>query len=437
MNEFPSLPCHFHTDDRELLSYIKKHGTWGFLSHESIEKISGLASDKSLAEQLQELVNLWPLVLTDALKHLKLEDTRECDPKFKGKVSYESFFNREALGVKTLQEIMAAFSAFEGLMYGAQPQRYRDHMAHAFRVWIMGHGFLKTAFGGKLSTPGNTFIISPKEWECIWALTALCHDIGYPLSALRHVNDRAKGALHALGVELAGNLSHNLGNYSQPLHDCFLRLMSSKPVLRDDGKDDEKRWFTHLQNKYYMKFLNSLDSLKHGVLSSLVLGRSLVYFLEADYTHDHSAPLKTEDARQFLIRREILRAIAAHTCPEIYHLTFDSLAFLLYVTDELQCWGRPTFESTLVGWQDGLDKPVIVEQLEAKKLRARIKVPKPWADREKGAAHQIGDFSRRIRLAVGSSAFEGIELRFGVATGDGKRGHMLIVKNGRLREKKS
>jgi hypothetical protein len=46
------------------------------------------------------------------------------------------------------------------------------------------------------------------------------------------------------------------------------------------------------------------------------------------------------DARHFLIRQRILRAIASHSCDYIYHLKLD-MSFLLRIIDEMQEWGRP------------------------------------------------------------------------------------------------
>ncbi len=59
---------------------------------------------------------------------------------------------------------------------------------------------------------------------------------------------------------------------------------------------------------------------------------------------DELKPLNFDDAKQCAIRREILRAIACHTCGEIYHISPDTLGCLLIICDELQSWGRPTFE---------------------------------------------------------------------------------------------
>jgi hypothetical protein len=47
-------------------------------------------------------------------------------------------------------------------------------------------------------------------------------------------------------------------------------------------------------------------------------------------------PINIIAAKQFVVRREILRSIANHTCQDIYHLQFNTLSFLLYITDEIQ-----------------------------------------------------------------------------------------------------
>ncbi|GAI92790.1 unnamed protein product, partial [marine sediment metagenome] len=41
---------------------------------------------------------------------------------------------------------------------------------------------------------------------------------------------------------------------------------------------------------------------EHGIVSSLILLRSLSYFLETDLLLDQQSDLKVEDARQFAIR---------------------------------------------------------------------------------------------------------------------------------------
>ena len=75
-------------------------------------------------------------------------------------------------------------------------------------------------------------------------------------------------------------------------------------------------------------------------MSAIIIARILKYFLETDYSLNEDYGFTREDMRQFYIRREILRSIAAHTCDDIYLLYMGSFAFLLRICDDTQEWGR-------------------------------------------------------------------------------------------------
>ena len=66
----------------------------------------------------------------------------------------------------------------------------------------------------------------------------------------------------------------------------------------------------------------------------------LIYFLESDFSINEDYTFDEEESRQFYIRREILRTIAAHTCKDVYHLDMLNFAFLLIMVDDAQEWGR-------------------------------------------------------------------------------------------------
>lgn len=99
-----------------------------------------------------------------------------------------------------------------------------------------------------------------------------------------------------------------------------------------DGADECKNEFWgRIQPKYYLKYAKSLEGFQHGIISTIIIYKMLLYFLESDFNLNDDYIYKNEDARQFYIRREILRAIAAHTCPDAYNIhitTFPSLLFL-------------------------------------------------------------------------------------------------------------
>jgi len=421
MSEFPNLPFTLNKDRKEdgdpfLLECLQRKLTFSYLSEESVNKINKLTLEGKRDDFRflhDELLELWPLVLTDALLELKKHDPREFDCS---NPHMEEFFDPASLGTTELKEVLKGFSEFEGMMYGASPEHYRDHIAHSFRVWIVGHGLLQGSFNSELHAPGcieNK--ITAKEWECMWVIAALCHDIGYPLSHIERINERARDTLKKQGLMHEGDLRFTFSQQMLPFHDTIIKLTASDPVQIDGS--DTKRYLTHIQNKYYLKLLKSFDRLDHGIVSSLLISRALVYFLESDFAHDGYKPLDNEDIRQFFIRREILRAIAAHTCQDIYHLTFNNLALLLYMVDEIQCWGRPTLEETQHEAVDVREGFAEVHQFDERRIVVRIVTrDEAWKQtQQRGVLTQVLKLRRMLRLAVGRKEHLDRELEFTVS----------------------
>ncbi|MBL7139571.1 MAG: hypothetical protein ISS74_01535 [Planctomycetes bacterium] len=411
-----------------------------YLSNDTKNLLRSLRADEDLARNQKAgktLRTLWPMVLRDALKCLKRNDSRETPPGGAGDFEADTFFNELSLGLKNLEEVLKAFDECEPLLYGASPG-YRDHIAHTFRVWAIGHGLLKSAFAGKLHAdmPDGLGDVRVGEWEAMWAIAALCHDIGYFPSAIEDINQKADQALRSQGLYPASGLRYAFSPRLQPLQEAILRLMASKIVKTDAPPEDSERvWFTHLQNKYYMKLVSSFDEMQHGVLSALVLGKSLTYFLESDLCHDNCWPLKGADARQFVIRKEILRAIAAHTCPAIYHLRFDTLSFVLFVVDELQVWGRPTFEKLPAPVSTSKDDKVKIGSFEEKNINVCIELACDWTDDvQKGVKEHVEKtVKQRLRLAVDTEHLRDHILTWEVKPQDGEKpGVLMRLADGKI-----
>jgi len=444
---FPKPPFKLNDEgkgDQVLLDYLKKRSSVSFMSEETRNLLNEISTNENPRDHL--LKEVWPAVLKDALKVLKKNDPREW-PKGKKDNTIGTFFDETSLGVTELQEVLSGFSEFEGVMYGASPEKYRDHVVHSFRVWIIGQGLLKRCFSGILTADTKlSSTISSLEWECMWALVALCHDIGYPLSQLERVNERARNAFTRQGLLPQGDLRFTFSQQMQPFHDALIRLMASKPVKLaentrppkdEEKKEKEKIYVTHLQNKYYLKLLKSFDNLDHGVVSSLLISKALVYFLESDLCHDWWSPLTEEDARQFLIRREILRAIASHTCPDIYHLKFNTLSFLLYMADEIQCWGRPTLTKLQEEPAGIMNGQVEVKEFSDTRIAIIITTDddKKWTEKQKEAISKnwIGRLRKMLRLAVGTPKLEKSYLRFQAQNKKSGQKCYLELKDAKLR----
>lgn len=281
--------------------------------------------DVELNFQDEDLMRgLWKSLIDDAIIFLKKQDTRE------------KYHDDRTLGTDNLLEFLKEFQRFEPILFGAVPN-YREHIAHAFRVFILGQSLIKKAIGFEnIKLKEDMFKISPQEKEAIWCLCSLTHDIGYSLEVIHYINQRVRSMLQKFGnipvQELEYSYFAQFGNISE----FAVKFLSSDIIKM---KKDE--FYTHLQAKYYIKFLSALGNFNHGVISSIILMKDLVYFKESDYGLDQFKPLKIEDARQFMIRKEILRAISSHSCADIYYLGIKNFPFLMTVCDEMQEWGRP------------------------------------------------------------------------------------------------
>lgn len=382
--------------DDLLLEQIRRKKDLGFLGDGTVEAIEGLGDD--LSGKRKMLLELWPRVLTDAIFALKKSDSREY--RSGTGLDARSLFDQASLGVKELRALLEAFQGFEPMLYGATEERYRDHVAHPFRVWMLGHLLLDECLKWRLAADEPLGpAIKAREWKCMWAITALCHDIGYPLEGIEAINRKARGTLRDLGLRPLGDLRFGFSQQMLPFHDTMIRLVASK-LVRPKGR---RTFLTHLQNKYYLKYLKSFDDLRHGIVSALLVSKSLVYFLESDLCRDALKPLKREDARQFLIRREILRAIASHTCLDVYHLRFDTLPFVLYLVDEMQVWGRPTLPEAMQDEQG--EQRTVLHEFSGTAASVEFTVPRhawPSGEEQKGGrlARKLNDLHRVVRLAV-------------------------------------
>ena len=77
----------------------------------------------------------------------------------------------------------------------------RDHVFHAIRVWLLGVFCLlkkinaEDAFITKLGLDGGAnppSKIDFFEYISMWTITALCHDLGYPLEKAEQILDKTR-----------------------------------------------------------------------------------------------------------------------------------------------------------------------------------------------------------------------------------------------------
>ncbi len=320
-----------------------------------ISAINELRDDKSLFEQKTEVAEVWRHLIGKAIVFLKYNDDREM------------YHDDEDYGVEKLYEFFLEFRKFEPLLYGADEQWYRDHLCHMLGVFIVGEYLVRNCLGGfgKILV-GQAKVepeVSADEKEAMWGVISLTHDLGIALEKLPKINPKAEEMLEKFGSLDMQRLAYPF--LRMPLEELTIQFASSDLVESGEGE-----FLTHVQSKYLLKFSEAYEKRNHGIVSCVVLMKNLVYFLETDWSCDSHKPLDLQDAKQFLIRRNILRSIASHSNDNIYYLRIVEFPFLLRICDELHEQERPRlvemFERREVG------REVTVEDFSEKSVHYKI-----------------------------------------------------------------
>lgn len=303
-----------------------------------IEYVKKLYIGSPLHKQREILKELWKYLVGSAIIYLKLKDSRE---KFHDDGDY---------GCDELEEYFDEFCEFEKNLYGSS-EYYRDHLSHLFKVFLLGEyllrddqiGFDKLIVGDE-KLPADKEI-SIDEKEAMWCLSALTHDLGYPLEKIYKISESSRNMVRSFDME---TISFNISQRGQTLNDFIIKFISSALVKNPDDEE----FFVHIQPKFLWKLTRAWEQFDHGVNSALLIFKKLVYFLESDYCLDKLKPMNSDDAKQFLIRNQTLKAIAVHHCNYVYHLSLFDFSFFLRIIDEMQEWGRPRLKDLFEPFPD-------------------------------------------------------------------------------------
>lgn len=349
-------------------------------------KLDNLKGCRDIYRHYEDVYVLWVELVEKSIKCLRYHDERE---PFKENPTKEPVVH----GMDKLADYFKKYSDFEGLLYGAD-KYYRDHVFHVFRTWATGVYILLSndmAMLKKVKTDGvaaTDLGISGQELLSMWTVAALCHDLGYPLEKARNVLSKTKEMTQSIigDSEIWADLSFS--GIQEEINLLILRFISSKMLVNSEDIPGEQYCKMRVQPKYYIKLCKSLEKYAHGVLSAIVLSKSLVYFLESEFGVNEDYYFKQEDHKQFYVKREILRAIAFHTCPDIYHMSAASLPFLLILCDEVQNWDRRCWtdhyegieNTTTVEFEEITPSTIIVNEslgrVNAKKIPDIVKMAK-------------------------------------------------------------
>lgn len=323
-----------------------------------------------------EIKDIWKLVIQKSIKCLRYFDSREpyLENQSKHPVAY---------GVEELSDYFDKYINFESMLYGGG-KYYRDHVIHVFRVWLLGLECLLDDDGKYLKRIEIQPEVEINSFEkiSIWSMIALTHDLGYPLEKAQGIIDQTKDMMKCFISNPSVSMDLSFNGIQNNMNDFVVRFMSSKmhevndKCPKEESKECEKKFVARLQSKYYFKFQKSLEGYNHGILSAIIIYKLLRYFLESDFSINEDYQFDQEESRQFYIRREILRAVASHTCRDIYHLNMLSFAFLLIVVDDAQEWGRKRISELYVNKDSTYEFCSIVPEFETKEIQHEEKTIK-------------------------------------------------------------
>lgn len=350
----------------------------------------------SIYQKSEEVKKLWATLIEKAIKCLRYFDVRE---PF---ISSETRRNPIAYGINDLIKYYNAYDDFESLLYGSN-KYYRDHLVHAFRTWLLGiyimllnddsrddiedrvEGERVKLFIESIKIEGveneSTAIsenINLFEKISIWTVIALCHDLGYPLEKSQQILNKTRVMMDYFIANPRIWSDISFSGVQDNINDYIIKFMSSKMVDAPNKEGEtEQKYHGRIQPKYFIKFTKSLEKYNHGIISSLIIYKMLLYFIESDYNMNEDYLFDDKEKRQFYIRREILRSISAHTCEDIYHLRLTTFSALLINCDELQEWGRKRWSDFYTGSNED-NVSIEIEKFNPKEIHVKqtIKIKK-------------------------------------------------------------
>ena len=338
----------------------------------SLEKTSSSlesGDDYAIFDYEDVITALWKQLIEKSIICLRHFDSREPFLRNDNKVP-------QAYGIDNLVQYFKQYREFESSLYGSV-KYYRDHVIHVIRVWLLGMDLLIRNDCSYLKSMSIDKSENYNYYEkiSVWTLIALTHDLGYPLEKSIEIFDKTRSMMKAFLSNPQVSMDLSFSGVQDSMNDFVLRFMSSRMKESENNKVGESQYIARLQPKYYYKFQKSLEHNKHGLISALIVYKMLVYFLESDFSTQEDYLFNKEEVHQFYIRREILRAIASHTCKDVYQMSMESFSFLLILCDEAQEWGRKTvaqlynerkseysFDGIKIGSEDESNRRCVIEE---------------------------------------------------------------------------
>lgn len=388
VNENIVMQFYLEQMEQDNIIFLKNRA---YAKEQIAECINQLISETKMNNKIQIATKLWKLLFDAAMSYIEPD-----------KQGYDKIFN-----------YFDAYVEFEELIF-ASDSFYRDHTLHCIWVYFLGEYlkrkeefhdlFLEESsqmdfVNSLLEVFEYTNIMDSKNYrrlkdslelsqkvieldEAVRCISALTHDLGYPLKKIEKINKSMKKVLPYFAIHDFDDFSFNYTSVQQEFVNQFLDFISrsyenninltdenalnillktfeldsyqnikniNKKILEECSQEDlqllsESCNLNVLFTKRiadYAAFCNDFEEYKHGIMSAFLLFKNLRVFQRIDYDMTNNKLLHSTrfPDEKVLTLQVILSSIAVHTCETFRITSLTSDTFLTFV-DELEEFSR-------------------------------------------------------------------------------------------------
>lgn len=352
------------------------------------ENITKLRDAEDMHDKIQVAKDLWKALFTASMSYID-SDMRGYDKLF---TYFDEYVNFE--------ELIFASDSF-----------YRDHTLHCLWVYFLGEYLTKneefSPLFNKLDLQSNTIanlvsaienssiadilkeftnfgnaVNSSKCKDSIWCVTALTHDLGYPIKKIYKINNCIGKVLPYFSLENYNEFNFNYNPTQQHYVENFIKLMTmGVSISSDDNRQSEeliRRIFNldkdesilgvneieikNLTNEEReilkdslkfkcginenltkrLQFFNDFEQYQHGIMSAFLLMKTVKSFSNINfmYIDNVNLQLKHLDVKALITKMEILSAISDHTNEANQITGINSVSEMLILIDESEEFSR-------------------------------------------------------------------------------------------------
>lgn len=387
VNEKIVLNYYIEQMKEDKISFLKNKNYF----KEKIEKeIINLRDEDDIHEKIQYAKELWKVLFEAAMTYID-SDKRGYDKLFKYFDEYVNF-----------EELIFASDSF-----------YRDHTLHSLWVYFLGEYlmcydelkfnemyemnnyislFIQDLEELKMDEVFEEFIMKMKNMlityelsESVRCISALTHDLGYPLKKVNKINKCIKNILPYFGINSYEEFNFKYNEVQQSYIQNFIEVLNSPiafTTLESETKNEEellgkffilngdrfidlkvkKEAFKEIDDKEkeslrklfkvrswiakntetYLRYSNDFENYNHGIMSAFLLVKTIKAFEKMRLKYSDNSNLQDwgYNYKDYMSKYEILTSITDHTSEgrQITSL-YGSHEYLMLI-DELEEFSR-------------------------------------------------------------------------------------------------